>query len=170
MARKTNLAFRCWFYFRMGWVTYLAFVMAATNTLVVTYYLAIENVPELIAIFPTFTQYVIILVGCGIPILIIIGYSHWKRTAAYRTEMEVVFESNPFQTRMLVNSEINLKLNLKVIEFINKISNNEKIDEAEMKKLSVLKDELKGYMQNRDTNHKSGQRDFDFFKKIERTG
>ena len=51
---------------------------------------------------------------------------------------------------MLVNSEINLKLNLKVIEFINKISNNEKIDEAEMKKLSVLKDELKGYMQNRD--------------------
>jgi hypothetical protein len=69
---------------------------------------------------------------------------------------------------MLVNSEINLKLNLKVIELINKISNNEKIDEAELKKLSILKDELKGYLQNRDVKHKSGQLDFDFFKKIER--
>ena len=69
---------------------------------------------------------------------------------------------------MLVNSEINLKLNLKVIELINKISNNEKIDGVELKKLSVLKDELKDYLQNRDVKHKSGQLDFDFFKKIER--
>jgi hypothetical protein len=149
---------------------YFAFIMAATNTLVVTYYLAIEKVPELTAIFPTFTYYVVILAACGIPILISVGYSHWKRTGAYRTEMEVNFESNPFNSRMLVNSEINLKLNLKVIELISKISNNEKIDEAELKKLSVLKDELKDYLQNRDVKHKSGQRDFDFFKKIERIG
>jgi uncharacterized membrane-anchored protein len=153
----------------MGWVTYFAFIMAAINTLVVTYYLAIESVPELAAIFPTFTYYVIILVGCGIPILISVGYSHWKRTAAYRTEMEVIFESNPWQARILVNSEMNLKLNLKIIEFINKISNNEKIDEVELKKLSVLKDELKDYLQNRDMSHKSGQGDFNFFKKIEKS-
>ena len=168
MAHKTNIAFRLWFYFRMGWVTYFALVMAATNTLVVTYYLAIENIPELTAMFPTFTHYAVILVGCGIPALIIVGYSHWKRTDGYRAESEAVFEASPFESRILVNSEISLKLNLKVIEFINKISNNEKIDEVELKKLSVLKDELKGYLQNRDVDHKSGQRDFDFFKKIER--
>jgi hypothetical protein len=98
-----------------------------------------------------------------------VGYSHWKRTAAYRTEMEVIFESNPWQARILVNSEMNLKLNLKIIEFINKISNNEKIDEVELKKLSVLKDELKDYLQNRDMSHKSGQGDFNFFKKIEKS-
>ena len=170
MVRKTNLVFRSWFYFRMGWTTYFAFIMAAINTLVVTYYLAIERIPELTAIFPTFTYYVIILAACGVPILITVGYSHWKRTAAYRTEIEVIFESNPWHARVLVNSEINLKLNLKIFEFINKISNNEKVDEAELKKLSVLKDELKGYLQNRDVKHQSGQGDFDFFKKIERIG
>ena len=170
MVRKTNLVFRSWFYFRMGWTTYFAFIMAAINTLVVTYYLAIERIPELTAIFPTFTYYVVILAACGIPILITVGYSHWKRTAAYRTEIEVIFESNPWHARVLVNSEINLKLNLKIFEFINKISNNEKVDEAELKKLSVLKDELKGYLQNRDVKHQSGQGDFDFFKKIERIG
>ena len=168
MIRKTNLAFRSWFYFRMGWAMYLAFIMAALNTLVVTYYLAIESIPELVAIFPTFTYYVIILTVCGIPTLILVGYFHYKRTGAYRTEMEVLFQANPFEARTLVNSEINLKLNLKVIELINKISNNEKIDEAELKKLSVLKDQLNGYLQSRDVKHKSGQIDFDFFKKIER--
>ena len=170
MVEKTSLLFRSWYYFRMGWSMYFAFIMAATNTLVVTYYLAIEKIPELTAIFPTFTYYVIILAACGVPILITVGYSHWKRTAAYRTEIEVIFESNPWHARVLVNSEINLKLNLKVIEFIDKISNNEKIDEVELKKLSVLKDELKGYLQNRDVKHQSGQGDFDFFKKIERIG
>ena len=138
MLRKTNLVFRSWFYFRMGWTTYFAFIMAAINTLVVTYYLAIERIPELTAIFPTFTYYVVILAACGIPVLITVGYSHWKRTAAYRTEIEVIFESNPWHARVLVNSEINLKLNLKAIELINKISNNEKIDEAELKKLSIF--------------------------------
>ena len=170
MVEKTSLLFRSWYYFRMGWSMYFAFIMAATNTLVVTYYLAIEKIPELTAIFPTFTYYVVILAACGIPILIIVGYSHWKRTAAYRTEIEVIFESNPWHARVLVNSEINLKLNLKIFEYINKISNNEKIDEAELKKLSVLKDELKGYLQNRDVKHQSGQGDFNFFKKIEKIG
>ena len=37
-------------------------------------------------------------------------------------------------------------------------------------KLSILKDALKGYLQTRDVKHKSGQLDFDFFKKIERIG
>ena len=162
MVEKTSLLFRSWYYFRMGWSMYFAFIMAATNTLVVTYYLAIEKVPELTAIFPTFTYYVIILAACGVPILISVGYSHWKRTGAYRTEMEVNFESNPFQSRILVNSEINLKLNLKVINhYQNLITRG-------LKKLSILKDELKGYLQNRDVKHKSGQLDFDFFKKIER--
>tara|TARA_B100000029_G_C17570474_1_gene956440 strand:- start:1615 stop:2076 length:462 start_codon:yes stop_codon:yes gene_type:complete len=150
----------------MGWSMYFAFIMAATNTLVVTYYLAIEKIPELTTIFPSFTHYVLIIISCGIPLLITVGYSHWKRTGAYRTEMEVNFESNPFQSRMLVNSEINLKLNLKVIDLVNKISNNEKIDDAELKKLVEFQNELKNYLDTR-REGKSGQKDLNFFRKIE---
>ena len=68
---KNSLGFRSWFYFRMGWSTYFAFVMGAVNTLTVTYYLAIERVPALLDIFPTFIHYTIILVSIGIPILIV---------------------------------------------------------------------------------------------------
>ena len=49
---KNNLSFRGWFYFRMGWATYFAFIFAAINTLTVTYFLAIENYPFLTIIFP----------------------------------------------------------------------------------------------------------------------
>ena len=76
---KQNLGFRAWYYFRMGWSTYFAFVFAAINTLTVTYFLAIESYPVLKEIFPTFIHYVIILAAVGIPILTSIGYVHFKK-------------------------------------------------------------------------------------------
>ena len=111
---KRNSGFRFWFYFRSGWSSYFAFIFAAINTLVVTYYLAIERYPSLAAISPNFIQYVVIIVSIGIPLLILIGYAHWKRTPAYRSEADIWMESNPYQARMLVNSEILLQLNLKL--------------------------------------------------------
>jgi len=49
-----NLPLRAWFYFRTGWGTYFALLFSALNTLVVTYYLAIENYDFLLGTFPTF--------------------------------------------------------------------------------------------------------------------
>ena len=68
-----NTSFRAWYYFRMGWSTYFAFIFAAINTLTVTYFLAIENYPVLKEVFPTFTIYTIIAIGVGVPLLIGVG-------------------------------------------------------------------------------------------------
>ena len=124
---KKNLGFRSWFYFRMGWTTYFAFIFAAVNTLTVTYFLAIENYPVLKEVFPTFTIYIIIIVGIGIPILVLVGYFHFKRTPSYRAEATVMYETNPFARRMFVNSELNLQINQKLIDLILLISKNEKM-------------------------------------------
>ena len=51
---KGRIVYRSWYYFRTGWATYFAFILAAINTLTVTYYLAIENLPMLKEIFPSF--------------------------------------------------------------------------------------------------------------------
>ena len=74
--------YRSWFYFRIGWNTYFAFVLAAINTLTLTYYLAIDNYPVLKDLFPTFEQYVLIVVSIGVPLLAFTGYAHYKRTKA----------------------------------------------------------------------------------------
>ena len=70
---KTSTGFRGWYYFRMGWSTYFAFILAAINTLTVTYFLAVDNYPLLKTIFPTFEQYAVIMVSIGIPLLIVVG-------------------------------------------------------------------------------------------------
>ena len=139
---KQALPFRSWFYFRMGWTTYFAFIFAAINTLTVTYFLAIDNYPILKEIFPTFIIYIIIIASIGIPLLIFIGYLHYKRTPSFRAEAAVMMESNPFTRRMVINSELNLKLNTKLLELILKISEGKKISKEEILAVSKIQDEL----------------------------
>ena len=76
-----NLVFRSWYYFRQGWSTYFAFIFAAVNTLTVTYFLAVDNYPELKIIFPSFEIYIGIISLIGIPLLVLIGYLHYKKSA-----------------------------------------------------------------------------------------
>ena len=139
---KNNLGFRGWYYFRTGWSTYFAFILAAINTLTVTYFLAIENYPSLKSIFPSFEQYIVIIVSIGIPLLIYVGYIHFKRTQAFKSEVDVLIESNPYQRRNTVNGEINLKLNLKLISMLIKLSKNESLSENDIKDTQKLYDEI----------------------------
>ena len=140
---KRNLAFRSWYYFRMGWSTYFAFIFAAINTLTVTYFLAIENYPELLQVFPTFIQYVIIVSTMGVPILVASGYLHYKKTSAFKAEADVNIEANPHWRRMLMNTDLLLSSYVKLIELIPKITNQEELSEEEIKELSSLKESLK---------------------------
>ena len=143
---KVNLLFRSWFYFRNGWSTYFAFILAAINTLTVTYFLAIENYPSLKLFFPSFELYIIILVLVGIPILILVGYAHFKKSVAYRTEAEITWEVNPFLRRMLMNSEIVIPLQIKLTEMIIKLSKKENATDDELNELkNILTDVKKHY-------------------------
>ena len=101
-----NLGFRGWFYFRTGWATYFAFVVAAINTLTVTFFLAIEKYPLLSVIFPTFFHYIVIVVGAGVPLLVLVGYVHFKKSKSYRAEADIIIETHPHIRRILQNTEV----------------------------------------------------------------
>ena len=148
---KGTLPFRCWYYFRGGWTTYFAFIFAAINTLTVTYFLAIEQYPTLKILFPSFFQYVIILSLIGIPTLVFIGYIHYKRLPAYKSEADVMIEANPHQRRILINSETMLGLFLQLFSMMPKLSKSEKLSEKEIKAISKLQDDLAKYMKKRTT-------------------
>ena len=164
MCMTENSAFRAWFYFRNGWSMYFAFIFAAINTLTVTYFLAIERAPALQAIFPSFFQYVLIVSIIGVPLLIGIGYAHWKRTKARKAEVDIGFETNPYQRRFVVNTEIILHLNLKLIEMLMRSTSGEKLTENEMKEIRVYKDDIENHIQQRTFKN---QMDYQFFKKID---
>ena len=165
MCMTENSAFRAWFYFRNGWSMYFAFIFAAINTLTVTYFLAIERAPSLQTIFPSFFQYVLVVSLIGIPLLIGIGYAHWKRTKARKAEVDIGFETNPYQRRFVVNTEIILHLNLKLIEMLMRSTSGEKLTENEMKEIRVYKDDIENHIQQRTFKN---QMDYQFFKKIDK--
>ena len=158
---KQNLGFRAWYYFRMGWSTYFAFVFAAINTLTVTYFLAIDNYPFLKEIFPSFIHYVILIGLVGVPILMSIGYVHFKKSPSFRAESAVSYESNPWALRDLVNSEYNLILSLKILQMLNKISEKDKSNLSELEESQKLEKELREFLNNRSTDNKL---DLDYFK------
>tara|TARA_B110000014_G_C20026985_1_gene533141 strand:+ start:72 stop:566 length:495 start_codon:yes stop_codon:yes gene_type:complete len=159
MAKYTG--FRAWFYLRQGWSTYIAFIFAAVNTLTVTYFLAIENYPGLKSIFPTFEQYVAIVVFVGVPLLVLIGYAHYKKTPSYRAEADVWIESNPYYARMLINTQFSLALNFKLTNILVKLSSEEKITNEEIDEIKKLQ---KKFLEHIDTRTITNKKDQAYFK------
>tara|TARA_Y100001936_G_scaffold238460_1_gene270305 strand:- start:1853 stop:2347 length:495 start_codon:yes stop_codon:yes gene_type:complete len=152
-----NPGFRAWFYFRQGWSTYFAFIFAAVNTLTVTYYLAIENYPFLKTIFPSFEQYILIVVLVGLPLLVTIGYAHYKKTPSYRAEADVWVESNPYQARVLVNTQLSLELNMKLTNILLKLSSKQEITQKEIHEIKDLQSKFLEHMDDRTISNKKDQ-------------
>ena len=138
MNRK--IIFRFWLYFRTGWMTYFAFIFSAVNTLVVTYYLAIERVPFLIEIFPSFAHYVAVAVICGIPILASVGYTHYKRMPAYQSEVDISVERNPyvFKLRPGYESKVVFPMYRLLTVMLLRLSKNEKLTGDEISEIKKL--------------------------------
>ena len=142
---KKNLGFRAWFYFRQGWGTYFSFILAALNTMVVTYYLAIENIPTLKYIFPTFITYIAVWMIVGIPLLIGIGYIHFKKSAAYASEADISAESNPYVYKLQPGHAqlVVFPMYLLMTNLLVKLSKNEKLNEEEISQIEEIQKNLK---------------------------
>lgn len=141
---RKNLGFRAWLYFRQGYGTYFAIILATINTLVVTYYLAIKEVPILKEIFPAFLNYVVIMSAIGIPLLVMAGYLHFKRTAAYSAELDIQYESNQFLYKIPpgFNKEVVFPLYLMLSKMMIKWSKNEKLSDEEINEITELQKKI----------------------------
>lgn len=160
---KKNTGFRAWFYFRQGWTTYFAFIFAALNTMVVTYYLAIENIPVLKTVFPSFYAYLVVTAALGIPLLIFVGYAHQKKTASYKTEADIYYESNPHSLRTYNDVELLLELNLKLVNLLLLDYEKNNTINDQVNELKKLKEEIENYFIKRKTSNKI---DIEYFKKF----
>ena len=163
MPESKSPFFRAWFYFRNGWSLYFAFIFAAINTLTVTYYLAIDKIPFLLDIFPTFAYYIGGTVAIGVPLLVLIGFVHFKKSPAFRSDATIGFETNPFVRRNLINSEINLELTLMMLDILSKLSNNAKLNDDELNKIQDSKNILSDFIDKRSIKN---NKDLEYLKKL----
>ena len=140
---RKNLGYRAWFFFRTGWSLYFALIFSAVNTLIVTYYLAIENIPALKEIFPSFMIYFLVLVSIGIPILVTVGYIHYKKTHAHASEIDITTETNPYFYKLPPGfwKEVIMPLYLLISEMMVKTS-KETLTDEQQKTMSEIQQKM----------------------------
>ncbi len=100
-----RLLFRAWYYFRIGYSVYLTFVLGFVSTIVTVYYLAINNIPFLKLVFPSFWIFSVLAIAIGVPLAVFSGYFHFKRTRAYSSEVDIATESNPYLFKIVPGKE-----------------------------------------------------------------
>ena len=152
--RKIDGGYRVWYYFRNGWTVYFAFIFGAINTLVVTYYLAIERIPSLYSVFPSFGYYFLAASVIGIPLLTLVGWVHWKKSGARRAEVDVNYEANPYEARTMVNTEMVLKLSLQLAELVIKNQKDQKIPDTQIDEIIKQIKEIEDFSSKRTMSNK----------------
>ncbi len=98
--RGSRFIFRMWYYFRVGYSTYLSFLLGFATTFVTVYYLAITNIPALQAVFPHFGLFAVVALLVGVPTACIIGWYHMKGSSLWKSEVDITVEANPYLYKM----------------------------------------------------------------------
>jgi len=121
--RRIRFLTRLWFYFRIGYATYLTFLLGAVNTLVVVWYLAIRDIPVVEDVFGHFTPFAIFVTMVGVPLSIAAGWVHYKRSPAYTSEIDIQIEANPYNYKLIPGKERELygPLYLEMLQLMRKL-------------------------------------------------
>jgi hypothetical protein len=96
MPGKLRYLARLWYYFRIGYATYLTFLLGVANTLIVVWYLAIQQAPQIENFFGHFAWFALFTVVVGTPLSVFVGWLHLKKSAAYSSELDIGVEANPY--------------------------------------------------------------------------
>lgn len=141
---KKSILFRSWFYFRTGYTQYFSFILAVANMFTITYYLAIEKNNTLEFIFPSFSSYIIISSIIGIPLLVLAGFLHMRRSRAFISEIDITNESSPYNYKLApgIQKEVFAPLLLQLLVLARKSFSSEKLSMDEIEQLKKLDEKL----------------------------
>jgi len=97
--------FRAWFYFRQGYNLYLAFLIGFASNIIVLFRLGVEPNKTLLDIFPSLGIFTAVGLLVAIPVGILAGLYHMRRTAAFAADAAVQTESNPYMYKAIPGKE-----------------------------------------------------------------
>jgi len=128
--------FRAWFYFRQGYNLYLAFLIGFASNIVVLFRLGVEPNKGLLAIFPSLAVFTAVGLLVAIPVGILAGLYHMKRTGAYAADASVATEANPYIYKLIPGKEreVFLPLWIATVRGLAKMLDQEKVRTPEERK------------------------------------
>lgn len=136
---------RLWYYFRIGYSTYLTFFMGLVSTLTVVYYLLIKNVPALQEVFGSFTYFALVAAVIGFPLSVFIGWLHIKGSSAMASEQDIIAEASPYAYKLQPGylREAFAPLYLEVLRILKELAIRENIlTQEEERKIQDLESKM----------------------------
>lgn len=100
-----RIIYRAWFYFRVGYSTYLALLVGIASNLLLFYRLGIQEIDLLHDWFTSLTLFAITAILILLPVSIGAGLYHMKRTGAYAADAAVSTEQNPYAYKAIPGKE-----------------------------------------------------------------
>ena len=142
--KKLNDGYRIFFYFRTGYATYFAMFVGMINILTSTYFLAIDKIPSLFVVFPTFEIYIATVILIGVPIVVIAGWIHLKQIGTFSAEQNVAAEIHPYNYKPLpgFSEKVIFPVYHEITKLLIKKINNEQLSEDEKNRLDSLEKDL----------------------------
>ena len=108
--------------------------------MVTVYYLAIKSMPQLEYVFPNFTSWALAITLIAFPLATYLGWLHIKRSPAWRSELEVGVEANPYNYRLPPGfwKEALVPVMLETLRLNIKLLNKEPLTQNELDSLKDL--------------------------------
>lgn len=87
---------RTWYYFRVGYGTYLTFIPGVINMLILVWVFVVREVPGVEAVLVSPLVFCILAASVAGSVGACMGWLHFKVMPTYRSEIEIGIESNPY--------------------------------------------------------------------------
>jgi len=135
--------YRAWYYFRLGYGTYLSFLLGFASTLVTVYYLAIRNMPFLLSLFPNFFPFAVLSTLVGVPLAVAVGWAHLKRSRIFSSEVDIAVEANPYYFKIApgISKEVTTPAMLAELRILQRLAQAEGLlsdsEKAEIEELQA---------------------------------
>ena len=148
-----SIAYRSWYYFRIGYGTYLTFPLGYIGFLALIYSYFVLPLNLNLGILTSNVVIFEIAVARGMtPAGIILGYLHLKQTKAWTSEIEVSVEANPYNYKVTPGKEREAyaPITLLTLQLVRKIAEKDNILTSEEKQqLEVLESKMNTLLQGK---------------------
>lgn len=149
----SDVLFRSWYYFRHAWQTYFSMIFAVTNMITVFYFFVIEHSLTLKNVFTDFILFVIPASITTFIICILLGRIYFK-FGPRRSEVELMYETDPYFVRRIVNSQMILNTYLILGKLLSKTTKPELLTKDEKASFTQEIETMKNFLQSRTFSNK----------------
>lgn len=141
---KQRTGLRAFYYFRQGYAQYLALGVGLVTVLTSTYFLAIEHIPSLKIIAPTFEIYILYCVIIGIPLITFFGWFHFKRAGTYSAETAIGQQNHLYNFKWPPGFTLEVfgPVYATILNSQMKLAKGESLTEKEIESIKLLEKQL----------------------------